>query len=83
MRNGLFRESQPVAGGLHFAGRQIQRLQAQLSSLRALRERALTALHLAIAARLHDPAATLRASGLQKLREGQTTVEEVVRETVL
>ena len=26
---------------------------------------------------------SLRASGLQKLREGQTTVEEVVRETVL
>ena len=26
---------------------------------------------------------TLRASGLQKLREGVTTVEEVVRETVL
>ena len=26
---------------------------------------------------------TLRASGLQKLRDGHTTVEEVVRETVL
>jgi type IV pilus assembly protein PilB len=32
---------------------------------------------------MEDGMITLRLSGLQKLRDGQTSVEEVVRETVL